>query len=153
MTTIAANRETMAADTRVSWSDPGNDRINTTSSIKIERIGDSLVGTSGDFQAGVRFHDWYRAGSKGRKPRLAKEFRALRLSPDGLYIIDGDDTTWVKVDYKLAAIGSGAHYAMGAMEMGAPPEEAVRIAMKHDVYTGGSITVVHLKEPHEDVVA
>lgn len=146
MTTIVCNLDTMAADTRVSWSDSSNNRINTTISIKIERIGDAIVGTSGDFAAGIRFLDWFKAGGKGRKPKLCKDFRALKLDKTGIYIVDGDDTTWVKVDDKLAGIGSGAHYAIGAMEAGAAPQRAVEIAMKHDGYTGGSITVIKLKE-------
>lgn len=144
MTTIATNLKGMAADTRVTWTDSGNNRLNTAASIKIERINDEIIGTSGDFQAGVRFLEWYKAGSKGRKPKLAKDFRAIRLNKTGIYIIDGDDTTWVKVDADLYAIGSGAHYAIGAMEMGATPEKSVSIAAKHDGYTGGPITTLEL---------
>lgn len=37
------------------------------------------------------------------------------------------------------AIGSGSAYALAAMDMGASAVEAVRAAMKRDIYTGGRI--------------
>jgi 20S proteasome alpha/beta subunit len=67
------------------------------------------------------------------------------------YVVDGsklmmvghDDETGIwKQDLDLDnpdAIGSGAPYALAAMDMGASPEEAVRAAMKRDIYTGGTI--------------
>lgn len=42
------------------------------------------------------------------------------------------------------AIGSGSPYAMAAMDMGATAEEAVRAAMKRDIYTGGEVHVLVL---------
>jgi ATP-dependent protease HslVU (ClpYQ) peptidase subunit len=43
-----------------------------------------------------------------------------------------------------AAIGSGSLLALGAMEAGVSPEQAVGIAAKRDIGTGGKITVLHL---------
>ena len=37
------------------------------------------------------------------------------------------------------AIGSGAHYALGAFELGASVSEAIRAATKWDQHTGGEI--------------
>jgi 20S proteasome alpha/beta subunit len=37
------------------------------------------------------------------------------------------------------AIGSGSPYALAAMDMGASAAEAVRAAMKRDIYTGGKV--------------
>ena len=42
------------------------------------------------------------------------------------------------------AIGSGASYALGAMDAGATAKEAVKIASR-DVYTGGIIRTHKLK--------
>lgn len=39
------------------------------------------------------------------------------------------------------AIGSGSAYALAAMDMGASAEEAVRAAMKRDIYTGGMVRI------------
>lgn len=37
------------------------------------------------------------------------------------------------------AIGSGSSFALAAMDMGASAEDAVRAAMKRDIYTGGKV--------------
>ncbi|WP_095111167.1 proteasome subunit beta [Pseudomonas sp. Irchel 3E20] len=70
------------------------------------------------------------------------------------YVVDGgkllmvghDDKTGIwKQDLDLAnpdAIGSGYAYAIAAMDMGASAEDAVRAAMKRDIYTGGTIRSV-----------
>ena len=42
------------------------------------------------------------------------------------------------------AIGSGSAYALAAMDMGASAEEAVRAAMKRDIYTGGRVRVLRV---------
>ena len=144
MTTIACGRKEMAADTRVTWDDPDNKRINTAPAVKIEKVGAEILGSSGDYAAGVRFHEWYREGGKGRKPKLCKDFRAIRLAPDGIYLIDGNDVTWMKIDEEFHAIGSGAPYALGAMRHGASPREAVETAKEFDVHTGGRVTVITL---------
>lgn len=72
------------------------------------------------------------------------------------YVVDGgrlimvghDDKTGIwKQELDLAnpdAIGSGAPYALAAMDMGASAEEAVRAAMKRDIYTGGLIRAVSI---------
>ena len=70
------------------------------------------------------------------------------------YVVDGgklmmighDDATGIwKQDIDPSspdAIGSGTPYALAAMDMGASAEEAVRAAMKRDIYTGGMVRVV-----------
>lgn len=73
------------------------------------------------------------------------------------YVVDGgklmmvghDDKTGIwKQDLDLSnpdAIGSGAQYAIAAMDMGASAEDAVRAAMKRDIYTGGTIRTLTIK--------
>lgn len=70
------------------------------------------------------------------------------------YVVDGgklmmvghDDKTGIwKQELELSnpdAIGSGAAYAVAAMDMGASAEDAVKAAMKRDIYTGGTIRTV-----------
>ena len=67
------------------------------------------------------------------------------------YVVDGgklimvghDDKTGIwKQELELSnpdAIGSGAAYAVAAMDMGASAEDAVKAAMKRDIYTGGEV--------------
>ncbi|SEC25304.1 hypothetical protein SAMN05216178_3987 [Pseudomonas saponiphila] len=46
------------------------------------------------------------------------------------------------------AIGSGSAYALAAMDMGASAEDAVRAAMKRDIYTGGKVRTVQIARDH-----
>ncbi|MGP0016862.1 proteasome subunit beta [Pseudomonas sp.] len=63
-----------------------------------------------------------------------------------LMMVGHDDKTGIwKQELELSnpdAIGSGAAYALAAMDMGASAEEAVRAAMKRDIYTGGKVCAV-----------
>ena len=144
MTTIACNLFEMAADTRVSIHDPVKESIVVFPSTKIERINNALIGSSGDFQAGVRFHDWMRAGQPRKKPRLCKDFRALMLKADGIWTIEGPDDTWMRVDSEFYAIGSGGKVAIGALKFGASPKDAVEAAKEWDAWSGGKVTVLSL---------
>lgn len=49
------------------------------------------------------------------------------------------DEVWVERPF---AIGSGRDFALAAMDMGATAKEAVEMAAKRDVYTGGTIRTV-----------
>jgi ATP-dependent protease HslVU (ClpYQ) peptidase subunit len=49
------------------------------------------------------------------------------------------DFTVLLADNGLYAIGSGAAYALGAMEAGADVDEAVRIASRFDIWTGSQV--------------
>jgi len=67
-------------------------------------------------------------------------FSCLVISADGTtaMLID-DEMQPQQVFDDFLAIGSGAAYAIGAMEQGATPAEAVFIASRHDGNTGGPI--------------
>jgi len=43
-----------------------------------------------------------------------------------------------------SAWGSGQRYAVGAMDMGASAREAVAVACKRDMFTGGTIQEIHV---------
>ncbi|UVL26809.1 proteasome subunit beta [Pseudomonas donghuensis] len=67
------------------------------------------------------------------------------------YVVDGGKLLLVGHDDKTGiwrqeldpsnpdAIGSGSAYALAAMGMGASAEDAVRAAMRWDIYTGGKV--------------
>lgn len=44
------------------------------------------------------------------------------------------------------AMGSGSAYAIAAMDMGASAEDAIRAAMKRDIYTGGVVRTMTIAE-------
>lgn len=67
-----------------------------------------------------------------------------------LMMVGHDDKTGIwRMDLDPSnpdAIGSGAPYALAAMDMGASAEDAVRAAMKRDIYTGGNIRTIAIFE-------
>lgn len=140
MTTVACNRSEMAADGRVTANGE------TFPATKIFRINGAIYGSAGLYAASVRFIEWARRGEKGKLPRLAKDFSALKLTTEGIYVITADDPTWMLCDADYFATGSGRDLALGAMAHGATPLEAVHTAMKWDTLSGGTPTVLSLTE-------
>lgn len=148
MTTIVANLECMAADTRVSLD--GSPYYHAT---KIFRIGDSLFGTAGDGMMGLIMIEWLKGPRKNRAA-LYKHwadyerscFILLELNPTGLYLWDG----WAipeKLNDTRYAVGSGAPAALGAMDNGRSPEDAVRTSIRLDQYSGDPVQVEFLLPP------
>lgn len=52
----------------------------------------------------------------------------------------GGNTGWIRNTAGIYAIGSGGHFAAGAISAGASLQAALEIAAKHDPYTGYQIT-------------
>lgn len=110
---------------------------------KLRRLPDGRIfGTAGPVGDGIKFERWMAHG--GEFPKVSDNFAALILNPDGT-------TDWIDEDGELVrimtpcALGSGEYYAIGAMEAGATPFQAVAIAAKRDTGTGGKITELHLE--------
>lgn len=49
------------------------------------------------------------------------------------------DKDFIGEDFNCSVRGSGMELAIGALEQGATPEEAIKIASKHDMYTDDNI--------------
>lgn len=62
----------------------------------------------------------------------------LLVGKSKVYCLEADRMTPYRVS-KTFAIGSGCKFAMAAMACGKTPAEAVKIASKLDVYTGGPV--------------
>ncbi len=141
MTVIAANREMMAGDTQCIH----DDRVVSTHR-KVHVVRDMLVGYAWSVDCGIEFLEWCKRGmgSRGKPGGLSDEFTGLLLNENGIYEYKGPLVP-IRVEGDVWAIGSGAQAAMGAMYMGADPEEAVQIACAIDPYCGGPITVERLQ--------
>lgn len=138
MTTVAANKHSMAADSKT---DCDGTWFGTT---KLFRVRDEIVGVAGDNSAIVKFLTWYR-NKRNKLPAFAdnESFTALILSPRGLFHIDDSmGMDLIKDDY--FAIGSGAVAALVAMDCGLSPAEAVEAACKRDQNTGLPVDTMEL---------
>jgi ATP-dependent protease HslVU (ClpYQ) peptidase subunit len=113
--------------------------------VKIAKRGPVLAGASGNYVFALKFLDWFRDGLPLLAPRMAKDANnyatGVLFLPDDR-ILSFNDDGWTAVGTRFYAIGSGCEYAYGAMAMGATAEEAVRAAMRFDIYTGGEIQVM-----------
>lgn len=74
-----------------------------------------------------------------KRPPRVKDLSGLVLTAKGDLFLFDDYTKWLAIKEPFAAIGSGAQVALGAMHAGASPKEAVKVAMKHDAFTGMGI--------------
>lgn len=146
MTTIAANRECMAADQRVVTSGAFHHED------KIFRVGTSLFGTAGHGSLVLVMLEWLKSPARNRL-QLYKmipedhrdEIILLELNPGGLYRWDG----WgvgCKVNDPFHAVGSGSVAALQKMRDGASPKDAVHAAMQLDECSGPPIQVEYLKQ-------
>ena len=108
----------------------------------------------GEMQTIQAFLDWCSAGAEqSTKEKFglhetaesfqgiiinSKDYRAL---PKGVYLVD-DKFYPYPLKAKHYTLGSGAHFALGALHMGATAEEAAKIAVKCDVACGNGIEVI-----------
>lgn len=136
MTTIATDGETMAGDGLVT----SGSTIFGSSMTKVHQLKDGrLVGISGCAYFATPFMDWLQDG--GDVPELDDNFEALVLHPDGS-CLSYDNKGRSLPEELPTATGSGREIALGAMAVGASPEEAVKVACDRDTQTGGKITVL-----------
>lgn len=138
MTTIACDGKSMAGDGQRE----ACRTILTTNAVKVQRLGDGrIVGTCGDTALATKLVDWLNG--KGDKPegKAEDDFAALVLGHDGVieYISGHCIPTIVPAP---VAVGSGMDFAIGAMEAGKTPFEAVQIACRRDPNSGGTITML-----------
>ncbi len=141
MTTIAYRDGVIAADSQITFE---NRRDGKT--LKIRRLGRILAGAAGSASQCVAFLDWLQRGAPGHPPRLfSNEYRLdafVVLTGGRIMAFNGEAMLHFRSD--LMAIGSGAAYALGAMACGATAAEAVAVAAKFDINTGGEISVLGL---------
>jgi ATP-dependent protease HslVU (ClpYQ) peptidase subunit len=142
VTTIAASVQhgCMAADSRVSG---GSDLV-TDREVKIRRINDCLVGTSGMTADGLLFAEWFNDHDLANRPSLDDDFQAIVLSCRGLFRYFHDCVPIRSAAVTYHAIGSGWNWALAAMDFGAAPAEAVRYAIRRDIASGGAVRVRRL---------
>jgi hypothetical protein len=140
VTTVATDGRTMAAD---GMSRDRGGLICSLDCPKMRRLGDGrivgMAGTPYDLDA---FCDWLEKG--GDIP----EFDPDNFDP---LVLETDGSAWSynhrgRRSRQLlpTGVGSGINLAVGAMEAGASPEEAVAIAIRRHNESGGTVTVLHL---------
>ena len=145
MTTVATDGRSMAGDGQTL---SANDIILCRNSPKVLRLDDgSLLGCSGNADVKYKLRGWIEAGCVGPFPELKTAFAAMWLirPNEGRYFSENTQADFIEMEFPFA-IGSGSEVALGAMEAGLSPLEAVTIAAKRDPFTGGKIVALDLPE-------
>ena len=160
MTTIAVKDGIMVGDGRCSL----GSTVIKDDMVKVFWINNHLMGGAGRTRSISTFAQWLQKHTDYTivnqevgdlvdliPPVLQddEEFTALVLTPDKQVLMyDGNVALNLGQDVP-ASIGSGSVFALAAMDAGSSAEDAVKIAMKRDVYSGGEITVVQLEDEPE----
>lgn len=135
MTTIAYKDGIVAYDSRTS---AGSIITNDNSEKHYERDGVHffMCGSLCDYEA-------FFAAFNGVKPEYVPDVSCLAVVDGKVYVCayDSDKGVWKSpIDMSQSyAIGSGSEFAWAAMDCGASAAQAIRIAMKRDTGTGGTI--------------
>ena len=128
MTVIAWDGKTLAADRQSSY---GGMICAVT---KIHRVGDLLVGGSGDLAFVLEMIEWVRGG------RVISEFPAAQRTKDdwqSILVVERDGTTSIyertafpiRYEEKAVVIGSGREFARAALHLGFDSVKAVETAI------------------------
>lgn len=146
MTTIAYKDGLIAYDGRQTR----NDRIVSDDSPKCQIVG----GVSFFLSGAVCDEKALIAAYFGTPSSVPVECSGYVVDGGKLMLVGHDDKTGIwkqELDpCSHDAIGSGSAYALAAMDMGASAEDAVRAAMKRDIYTGGLIRTMTIGEGRAD---
>jgi hypothetical protein len=147
MTCIAFRDGIMAADSLGNDDGIGKCRLQKLHRKRVKGK-EHLIGVCGFFEAAMLFVDWYGGSDTAMFDRLS------RLSTDddfGVLIWTGKKLfncnrlmRLTEVEEDFYAIGSGAGYAMTAMECGKSARQAVQMAARRDISTGGRIVQASL---------
>lgn len=140
MTTVVYKDGILASDSRCTQ----NDTVvgNVTKIHKIDN--NTIIGFCGRTAQAFKFIEWYKSGRK-KEDALSdddSDFVALVIVDGVVYRYDGYNPQLIK--HKFHAIGSGFNIALGAMEAGASAIEAIKIAKKYDIYTGGKVQYIYV---------
>ena len=139
MTCISYRDGVMASDSRMVGDYVG---IGT----KLYRHHDEIIGFAGDVEQALAFIDWYR-DKASRQPEIAHErdWYALVASPRGL-VLWGPSLRGMPIIESYYAIGSGAPFAITAMDCGKTAAESIKYAIKRDPYCAGPVITLSLEK-------
>lgn len=139
MTTIAVCPKMLAVDSRVTCDET---IVGTADKLAvIDGYAIACCGTSDDVLA---FQQWFanRKGKRARSyPNLSKGFAAVVVGSSGQWAFWEDHPIPVPVNATYA-MGSGFKHALAALKCGKNARQAVEVACKLDVFSGGPVRYV-----------
>lgn len=162
MTTITYRDRKIASDGQVSF----GDRIEQYNLKKVRKINGCLVGGAGRLASVLQFFTWFQEWSdaqqvQGDAPHVKvfvpegiddEDFNGLVVFADEVvFFYEGGKKSYELTGQNYFAIGSGADFALAAMDAGASADEAIAVAINRDVYSGGEIFTEELDAEPEEI--
>lgn len=98
---------------------------------KIFRIRNSLLGVAGDTNACLKFLRWFETQGDDTLDGDDADWDVLELNKEGIFVWGGACAPLV-IAAPYHGVGSGAEYALGAMDAGSHPGAAMEIACRRD---------------------
>lgn len=148
ITTVAANRDSIACDLQATHSGGFKFKLTT----KVGKFFQPLiypkpfyVGFSGNVDAIPDVTDFFVNMHEYKKPPKVSGIECLVLTEDRKLYTFVNPSKWLELKEGNYAVGSGAMFAMGAMESGKDPIDAVKIASKKDPMTGMGFKTYNFK--------
>lgn len=160
MTTIVFANNELSGDGRATL----GDTILSDETVKVYNINNRLVGFAGRYASGLKFLEWFEEFDNANEvqqqvpfvsiniPELMEDedFTGIVAYPEGYVMLFEGGKAFYEVQAPYV-IGSGSDYALGALDQGATAEEAVRVACKRNVLSGGLVTTVTFDEVESDL--
>lgn len=140
MTTIAVTKEEIGSD--LQYTERGGYKWKGSPKV-IKFPAHPLTYPHSDFYMGfagaaddiVRLSQFFRFPEETKPPRI-KDTRGAVLTEEGIIFCWDNYDSWIRVNEPYYAMGSGSHYAIGALATGATVKEAIKVASTKDPFTG-----------------
>lgn len=134
MTTLAWCGKEMAADSQAT-----SGALKALNATKIFKEEHYIMAFSGSIDEGYMFKAVLDDELKAKDCSISKDFCSMVWWDTGDYEEYFDGLVAIPFDGKFNAMGSGAAIALAAMDCGKTASEAIAIAKKYDIYTGGRV--------------
>lgn len=156
MTTIAYRDGILAADSKITYG--GAEYVKGYHKIWKSEPEGIMVGFTGDVAMGSAFKRWALNTSFAKIPDCPLDLGRKGCVADGIIVIKLTGGKHQVLEYNgggvidwgiapFLAWGSGWLIAVGALEAGVSAEQAVTIAARRDVFTGGKIHTLSFNKP------
>lgn len=143
VTTIAADYSGMACDLQMTHTGGLKMKCKTKVvdvspdvSMALFNTKRALVGMCGNADQFATVFEYFSNPGNYKKPPKLTGIEMMLLTGEKKIFHATNLSNWTCIDTKQLAIGSGSHFAIGAMTSGKTPLEAVKIASKLDPSTG-----------------
>jgi len=149
MTIIVANKHEMIADGQMTSCLDFKTSMNTKKIYKIRFFGKQIVfGCAGAKSFPKIFIEELKKANNiqealNEAQDRIKYWQVVIYHEGSISVSTSDDVERALQEY--VCLGTGANYAQGALDAGATPLEAVKIACRRNLYCGGKIQRVKLK--------